>query len=118
MIKKGQLLSDSYQLSIFIFNRTKSMPKHLRPALGRSLEESAIHLIFAARKVLSTKGHLRISFLHQASDHLDNIKLLMQLGYDLQAMGLGAIEEMSILSNSIGKQIGGLMRFSYTTNSP
>ena len=116
MAQKDQLLSDSYQLSVFIFNCTKNMAKALRPTLGRSLEENSIQLIFTARKALSTKDHMRISSLHQASEHLDKLKLLLQLSYDMQATTIASIAEMSTLTNQIGKQIGGLIRFYHQQN--
>ena len=41
-MKDPKIYSDCYQAVIQIFHRTKSIPKHLRPTLGRRIEDSAL----------------------------------------------------------------------------
>ncbi len=108
---QNKILTDLYQVTILVFERTKAMPKHLRPVLGRSLEEKVLTAMFYMRKAMKTKGHLRLKYFHHASDYLDSLKFLIQLAYDLKSISITALDQIMTLITEVGKQIGGLIRF-------
>jgi hypothetical protein len=101
---------------MLIFHRTKNFPKQLRPTLGRRIEEGALNLTQYLRKtfVISNKEENRIQkieFLRMASLNLDELKVLLQLSYDLQAINVASLSETTTLTREIGKEIGGLMKY-------
>jgi hypothetical protein len=115
-MKEPKAYVDAYQLSIHLFHRTKNFPKQLRPTLGRKIEEGALTLTQSLRKtfVIPNKEENRlqkIEFLQTASLCLDDIKILIQMSYDLQALNVAALSETTILTREIGKEIGGLVKY-------
>lgn len=115
-MKEPKAYVDSYQLSIHLFHRTKNFPKQLRPTLGRKIEEGALSLTQHLRKtfVIPNKDENRlqkIEYLKLASLNLDDLKILLQMSYDLQAINVASLSETTILTREIGKEIGGLMRY-------
>ena len=109
-MKHPKVYVDCYQAAIQIFNRTKSFPKHLRPTLGRKLEESALTCLLSVQKACVTTKDLRLTHLRSASDSLDNLKTLIQVSRDLNALHIGGLSELSTLTLEIGKEIGGFIK--------
>jgi len=109
-MKHPKIYVDCYQAAIQIFNRTKSFPKHLRPTLGRRLEESALSCLLSVQKACVTTKDLRHTHLISASDSLDNLKTLIQVSRDLNAIHVGGLSELSQLTMEIGKEIGGFIK--------
>lgn len=116
-MREPKLYKDSYQLAVSIFHRTKSYPKPLRPTLGRSLEESALQLVFSTKRAMFNPGELKIRHLHKASDLLDEIRILVQLSRDLETLTVGGYGELCELTKEIGKEIGGLIKHERTKKS-
>ena len=115
-MKEPKAHVDAYQLSIHLFHRTKNFPKQLRPTLGRKIEEGALTLTQSLRKTfvipnIEENRLQKIEFLQSASLCLDDIKILIQMSYDLQALNVAALSETTILTREIGKEIGGLMKY-------
>lgn len=115
-MKEPKAYVDSYQLSIHLFHRTKNFPKQLRPTLGRKIEEGTLNLTQYLRKtfVIPNKDENRIQkieYLKMASLNLDDLKVLIQMSYDLQAINVASLSETTILTREIGKEIGGLMKY-------
>lgn len=115
-MKEPKAYVDSYQLAIHLFHRTKNFPKQLRPTLGRKIEEGALVLTQSLRKtfVIPNREENRlqkIEYLKTASLSLDDLKILVQMSYDLQAINVASFSETTILTREIGKEIGGLMKY-------
>ncbi|WP_415061562.1 four helix bundle protein [Bdellovibrio sp.] len=117
-MREPKVFSDSYQFTICLFGRTKSFPRSLRPTLGRKMEELSLEMTQNLRRALMTpvkasKGSgpsLRLRLLKTASDHLDDLRVLMDLSRDLQVLPVAAFEELTKLSRQIGREIGGLIK--------
>lgn len=114
-MKEPKAYVDSYQLTIHLFHRTKNFPKQLRPTLGRSVDEEALKLTQNLRKtfVLPNKGgnlERKITYLQEASLSLDDLKVLLQMSFDLKAINVAALSETTLLTREIGKEIGGLLK--------
>jgi hypothetical protein len=96
-LKLPKVYSDTYQLTLDVFDRTKSFPKQMRPNLGRRLEEASLDLTSATRKMLlcSKKDEsLKKRYIQIATESLDDLKFLTQLASDLTiltASGYGLI---------------------------
>jgi hypothetical protein len=57
-----------------------------------------------------TTKDLRKNHLTNASDSLDNLKTLIQISRDLDALHVGGLSELSQLTMEIGKEIGGFIK--------
>jgi four helix bundle protein len=109
-MKHPRIYIDIYQVTIQIFNRTKSFPKHLRPTLGRKLEEAGLDCLLHIQKSCVTSKEYRLTHLRNASDSLDNLKTLIQISRDLNALCVQGLSELSKLTIEIGKEIGGFIK--------
>ena len=115
-VKDPKVLADSYQLTVMVFGRTRSFPKHYRPTLGRRLEDRAIDLTRAIRvaslsKAGGGKDSRRAACLQSASELLDEMRILLQLAHDMQIIPTTGYAELSELTAEVGRQIGGFTKF-------
>ena len=116
-MKDPQIYTDGYQLALSLFHRTKSFGKHLRPTLGRKLEETAIDLVLTTKKAMFSKGDFKVKHLHKTSEILDEIRILIQLSRDLEMLTVGGYSEICLPTKELGKEIGGLLRHEDATKS-
>ena len=110
-VKLPKVYSDSYQLTLTAFARSKSFPKPMRPNLGRRIEEASLDLTSATRKMLlcpKSENARKAAYLLAAEEAVDELKFLCQLAGDLKAMSAGSYGGISEQLEAIGKQIGGL----------
>lgn len=110
-----KILADSYQMTVMVFERTRNFPKHYRPTLGRRLEDRTIDLTSVIRVAsLAPKSRAqdsrRTTALDHASQILDEIRILLQLSHDMHIITSNAYGELSELTASIGRQIGGFAK--------
>lgn len=110
-MRKTKVFSDSYQATIQIFFRTKSFPKALRPTLGRKIEEASINCMINLRKAEVASKKNRLLYLHNASESIDELRMLIQLSRDLRAINIAGFSDLSKLTKEIGKEIGGFIKF-------
>ena len=109
-MREAKLFADTYQLCLTLFARTKSMAKALRPNIGGRLEKTCLDLLLSIRIALVSSGPHRMKYLIEASRFLDEVKLLIQLAKDLQAISIAGFGELSSLSLEIGKELGGMIK--------
>jgi hypothetical protein len=102
------LYSKTYHLSELVFQSTRSFPKHLRPTLGRKLEESALDLLILTKRILFQKDSHE---LKAAIDLVDQSKILVQLSHDLTALSHHEYGHLSDHLSLIGKMLAGLGSF-------
>lgn len=111
MSQDPPIISDAYQLSLALFHRTKTFTKHLRPTLGRRLEEASLDLMVHLRHFSFTREKLRRqNSLLLASERLDEIRLLSQMSFDMKALTPSGYAEVAQFSLQVGKQLGGLLK--------
>jgi len=116
-VKDPKIYTDAYQLTLSIFHRTKSFSKHMRPTLGRRLEEAAINLAFATKRAMFSKADSKTRHLYQASDILDEIRILVQLSRDLEIISVGGYGELSEQTKELGRELGGLINHEQSKKS-
>lgn len=115
-MKNPKAFADAYQFTIALFSHTRSFPKHLRPTLGRHLEEKSLFLTTHLQKALlspvkSSKGDQnRLIHLQKISDSLDDIRIFLRMSHDLKVLSVGAFHDLSLLGKEIGREIGGLIK--------
>ncbi len=108
-----KIYSDSYQLMLSLFHRTRAFPKFFRPTLGRQLEEAALDLLKKVRLAAVNKDGLRVTSLNVASERLDEIRILLQVSKDLKLLNIAGYGELSEITGEIGRQLGGFLRYEH-----
>ncbi|MCX6313612.1 MAG: four helix bundle protein [Sphingobacteriales bacterium] len=96
---------DTYKLILKIFEYTKDFPKDYKYTLGQDMKRDALHLvrsIYRANKSVQKKEHL-----DDFMDDFELIKLEIRLCTDMKVLPIKKQAELSLLMDSIGKQITG-----------
>lgn len=110
---KPKIFSDAYQLTVQVFVMTKGLPKAYRPTLGRRLEEGSLNLLCSLDRAMKTSARAsaerKIEQFRHASDALDEIRVVLQLSNDLGLISHVLLSELSVLTNQIGRELGGLL---------
>ena len=96
---------DTYKLILMIFEYTKDFSREYKYTLGQDMKRDALQLIrsiYRANKSANKKEHLD-TFI----DDFELLKLEIRLATDMKILPAGKQAELSILMDSIGKQITG-----------
>ena len=96
---------DTYQLLLRIFECTRNFPKEYKYTLGQDMKRDALQLvrsIYRANKSTDKKASLD-TFL----DEFELLKLEIRLCTDMKVLSFKKQAELSVLMDSIGKQITG-----------
>jgi len=96
---------DTYQLILKIFECTKDFPKEYKYTLGQDMKRDALQLvrsIYRANKSAQKKEHLE-NFL----DEFELLKLEIRLCTDMKVLPFKKQAELTVLMDSIGKQVTG-----------
>ena len=96
---------DTYQLILKIFECTKDFPKEYKYTLGQDMKRDALQLvrsIYQANKSSNKKEHLE-TFL----DEFELLKLEIRLCSDMKVLSFKKQAELTVLMDSIGKQVTG-----------
>ncbi len=96
---------DTYKLILLIYEVTKDFPKHYKYSLGQDMQRDALQLvrsIYRANKTSQKKEYLEC-FL----DMFELLKLEIRLCVDLKIVSFKKQAELTVLMDSIGKQVTG-----------
>lgn len=115
-MKDPKIFSDCYQMVLTLFHRTQQFPRPLRPTLGRGMEQAALALLLHLKKALMRTKAERTRHLERAAVALDDFRLLVQLARDLNALPINGFAEISQQNAEIGKELGGLLKYTKAAN--
>ena len=96
---------DTYKLILMIFEYTKDFSREYKYTLGQDMKRDALQLvrsIYRANKATEKREHL-----DKFIDDFELLKLEIRLATDMKILPAGKQAELSILLESIGKQITG-----------
>ncbi len=96
---------DTYKLILKIFEVTKEFPKEYKYTLGQDMKRDAMQLvrsIYRANKSAQKKDYLD-AFL----DEFELLKLEIRLCVDMKILSYKKQAELTVLMDSIGKQVTG-----------
>ena len=98
----------AYDLALFIHRLAITLPREHRYTFGAELKERVLKLLTLIIRANSqrTKG----TILEQASEQLEELKILIRLGKDLKIIGIRKYEECSRIFDEIGRQLGGWLK--------
>jgi hypothetical protein len=108
VIKLPPIYTEAYSLAQTTLRQTVNVPKAYRPTLGRRMEEAAIEIVVTLRQEL-LKQNVSIDTNH-ISLRVDELKVLIQLAYDLGIYRDSIYGELATSTDRIGKMLGGLAK--------
>ena len=98
----------AYDLALFVHRLAITLPREHRYTFGAELKERVLKLLMLIIRANSQK--VKITILEQASEQLEELRILIRLGKDLKIIGIRKYEECSRNFDEIGKQLGGWIK--------
>jgi hypothetical protein len=96
---------DTYKLILKIFECTKDFSKEFKYTLGQDMKRDALQLVRSIYR--SNKAQQKAVHLETFMDDFELLKLEIRLCVDMKILPIKKQAELSLLMDSIGKQITG-----------
>lgn len=93
---------DTYKLILLIFQYTKDFTREYKYTLGQDMKHDAMVLVRDIYR--ANKSRDKQVYLETLLDDFELLKLQIRLCHDLKLMNSKQMAEISILTDSIGKQ--------------
>ena len=100
----------AYELLQLLAKLTQQFPRGYRQGLAREIfaeAQAVVVRIFRA----NTRRTERISFIEDLQDHLESLRLLLRLSWDLHLISSGPFSATVELTDAIGKQAAGWLSY-------
>ena len=91
-----------------LYERTARFPKRLRHSLTSEMERTALCLLLALTSARYRKAP--VAELREADERLDQLRLMLRLAFELQALPLGAYQALGEGLREVGRLVGGWRR--------
>lgn len=120
--KEPEIFLQSFELAKLIIKSTTLFPKPTRYVLGHRLEEKSLDFLTLLNRLVGPSGlhsydqETRKKILKQLSLSLDEFKLLLRMARETGAYSAGQYDDLNTRTQSVGRQIGGMMREAYQKN--
>lgn len=114
--KYPEIYLQSFELSKSIIKSISLFPKPTRYVLGHKLEERSLNFLLQLNRVVGPSGikaqnnEYREKILKELSLSLDEFKILLRMAREIGAYSAGQYFEFNEKAQSIGKQIGGMIK--------
>jgi len=96
---------DTYKLILKIFECTKDFSKEFKYTLGQDLKRDSLQLVRSIYR--ANKAQQKAAHLETFMDDFELLKLEIRLCVDMKILPIKKQAELSLLMDSIGKQITG-----------
>lgn len=93
----------SYDLLIYVFQTIKYFPKEYKYTFGEKLKTLLLDLILAVFHANRVKD--KIISLNQVQMHVEAIRILLRISYDLKIITIEKFAHTSLLLESVSKQV-------------
>jgi hypothetical protein len=93
---------DTYRLILLIFQYTKDFNREYKYTLGQDMKRDAMVLVRGIYR--ANKSKEKQKYLETLLDDFELLKLQIRLCHDLKLMNTKQMAEISLLTDSIGKQ--------------
>ncbi|NCC99703.1 MAG: four helix bundle protein [Bacteroidia bacterium] len=93
---------DTYKLILLIFQYTKNFGREYKYTLGQDMKRDAMVLVRGIYRANKSKD--KQEYLETLLDDFELLKLQIRLCHDLKLMNTKQMAEISLLTDSIGKQ--------------
>lgn len=114
--KYPEIYLQSFELSKLIIKSISLFPKPTRYVLGHKLEERSLNFLLQLNKIVGPSGiktqnsEYREKILKELSLSLDEFRILLRMAREIGAYSAGQYFEFNEKAQSIGKQIGGMIK--------
>lgn len=111
-----EIYLQSFELSKLVIKSTTLFPKPTRYVLGHKLEDKTLNFLLLLNKIVGPSGvsftieNERQDILKELSNSLDEFRILLRMAREVGAYSGGQYFELNNRTQSIGKQIGGMLR--------
>jgi len=109
-----EIYLQSFELSKMVIKSTTLFPKPTRYVLGHKLEEKTLNFLLLLNKIVGPSGVAftieKQSILKELSNSLDEFRILLRMAREIGAYSGGQYFELNNRTQSIGKQIGGMLK--------
>ena len=99
------VFKEVYKLILVLFEVTKDFPKEYKYTLGHDIKRDGINLVRSIYRANKAKN--KVEYLEAFLDDFELIKLEIRLCVDMKILSIKKQAEISLLMESIGKQITG-----------
>jgi len=99
------VFKDVYKLILKIFGYTKDFSKEYKFTLGQDMKRDAIQLVRSIYRANKAKN--KTEYLETFLDNFEVLKLEIRLCTDMKILSIKKQADLSLLMDSIGKQITG-----------
>ncbi len=99
------VFKEVYKLILVLFEVTKDFPKEYKYTLGHDIKRDGINLVRSIYRANKAKN--KVEYLEALLDDFELIKLEIRLCVDMKILSIKKQAEISLLMDSIGKQITG-----------
>jgi len=97
------VFKEVYKLILVLFEVTKDFPKEYKYTLGHDIKRDGINLVRSIYRANKAKN--KVEYLEAFLDDFELIKLEIRLCVDMKILSIKKQAEISLLMDSIGKQI-------------
>ena len=97
------VFKDVYKLTLLIYSLTKDFSKEYKYTLGQDIKRDGINLVRSIYRANKAKN--KVEYLEAFLDDFELIKLEIRLCVDMKIVSIKKQAEISMLMESIGKQI-------------
>lgn len=94
---------DVYKLILLVFQYTKPFPREYKYTLGQDMKRDAITLVRSIYR--ANRSADKKVWLEEFLDNYEILKLEIRLSVDLHLLTVRHLAEMSVIMDSIGKQV-------------
>jgi len=100
-----KVFKDVYSLILKVFEHTQGFPREYKYTLGQDMKRDAIILVRSIYR--ANKAKSKTEYLETFLDDFEIIKLEIRLCVDMRILSIKKQSELSVLMDSIGKQVTG-----------
>ena len=111
MAKELQVLTDFYDLSLYMIQRIEKFPRHHRYSLGTTMEQrlQTMQALLVRAKYLSAVEP-KLELLATANVELEVLRFQVRLAHDLKALATHSHGHTVKLMEQVGVQVGGWLK--------
>lgn len=114
--KEPEIFLQAFELTSAIIQSTSLFPKPRRYVIGKKLEEKALDFLLLLNRLVGPSGlrfqshREKLKILEELSLLLDEFRVLLRICRETGSYSAGQFRDINAKVQSIGKQIGGLIR--------
>jgi hypothetical protein len=90
---------------------TRRYPKHLRPTLGKRLDDHWITALIIVSKIRYSQPQRRLDYIHDFNENINTIRILIRLSKSREAISNRSYQYVNEKLDEIGRMLHGLRQY-------